>query len=208
MSDLDRLLSEFVDAWNAGQRPSARGYLDLVDDDGQRSELAGQITAFLDVATIPSYPSGALDDARTGEVVEAAAAAFETDASGWSTLLPRWRAAAGLTLDQLATRILESADLRGADREKATGYLASMERGGLDAGRVTQRAIKAIADALGINAGDLVQAGQPAQAVALGPLFRTVNDADDLRETLAALTDALVAPGEPDAIDEFFVGVE
>jgi len=208
MSDLDRLLSEFVDAWNAGQRPSARGYLDLVDDDGQRSELAGQITAFLDVATIPSYPSGALDDARTGEVVEAAAAAFETDASGWSTLLPRWRAAAGLTLDQLATRILESAGLRGADREKATGYLTSMERGGLDAGRMTQRAMKAVAQALGIDPGDFVRAGQPAHAMAADPLFRAVDDAHNLREQLAALTDALVAPGEPDAVDGFFVGVE
>lgn len=207
MTDLDRLLSKFIDEWNAGEHPSVRGYLDLVKDDRDRSELAGQITAFLDVAPIPAYPPRSLDDAGLGRVVDAAVAAFETKASGWPTLLPRWRAAAGLTLEQLTDRVLESAGLLGADRQKATGYLESMERGALDARSTTKRAMNIVACALGVNFRDLVLAGQSAHAASASPLFRAVReDADDVTDKLAALTDALLAPGVPDPVDQFFLG--
>lgn len=210
MTDLDRLLSEFIDQWNAGQSPSAHDYLERVHDRGDRSELASQISAFLDVAPIPAYSPGSLDDARAGRIVAAAGAAFESKASGWPTLLPRWRTAAGLTLEQLADRVLESAGLRGADRQKTAGYLTSMERGKLDASSVTERAMTVVARALGVNAGDLVRAGQPAYTVAAGPLFRAVDDdeADHVGEKLTALAEALLAPQELDPVDALFLGPE
>ena len=207
MTDLDHLLSKFIDEWNAGERPSVRGYLELVGDDRDRTELAGQITTFLDVAPIPPHPPRSLEDARVGRIVDAAVAAFSTEASGWSTLVPRWRAAAGLTLEQLADRVLESAGLRSANREKTAGYLSSMERGALDARTMTRRAMSTVADALGINVDDLVLAGQSANAAAAGPLFRSVgDDANEVGDKLAALTDALLAPETLDPVDEFFFG--
>lgn len=207
MTDVDHLLSKFIDEWNAGERPSVRRYLELVGDDRDRTELAGQITTFLDVAPIPRYPPRSLDDARAGRVVDAAVAAFVTEASGWSTLLPRWRAAAGLTLEQLADRVLESAGLLSANRQKAAGYLASMERGGLDARMTTEGAMNAVARALGVNVGDLVLAGQPVHAVAAGPLFRSVgDDTNEVGDKLATLTDALLAPETLDSVDQFFLG--
>lgn len=207
MTDLDRLLSEFIDEWNAGARPSVRGYLDRVNDDRDRSQLASRITAFLDVAPIPTYAPTALDDARVGGLVRAAASAFEARKSGWPALLPRWRAAAGLTLEQLADRVLESAGLEGADHEKAAGYLRSMERGGLDAGSMAERAMNAIARTLGVNARDFVRAGQPSHAIAAGPVFRAVDSGvtDHVGDRLTGLADALVSPAEPDAVDEFFL---
>ncbi|MGI8556696.1 MAG: hypothetical protein ACR2ND_00040 [Solirubrobacteraceae bacterium] len=210
MTDLDRLLSQFIDEWNAGQLPSVRGYLELVDDERDRSQLAGQITAFLDVAPIPAYPPSTLDDARVGSVANAAASAFEAKSSGWPALLPRWRAAAGLTLEQLADRVLEGAGLRGADRQKAAGYLTSMERGGLDAGVMSGRAMTVVARALGVNAGDLIKAGQPSHAMAVGPVFRAVDEdvTDEVVDKLTGLADALLSPGEPDPIDEFFLGAD
>ena len=208
MTDLDRLLSDFIDTWNAGQNPSVRDYLALTDDDRDRSELASQLAAFLDVAPIPAYPPGSLDHAFTGSVVDAAAAAFETSNSAWPTLLPRWRAAAGLSFQQLAGRVLESAGLPDADHERAATYLASMERGALDAGSVTERAMNVVARALGVNARDLVAAGRPIRPVAAAPLFRAVDvdGADNVGEKLTALTEAMLAPVEPGPVDEFFLG--
>jgi hypothetical protein len=207
MTEVDHLLSKFIDAWNGGERPSVRGYLELVGDDRDRTELAGQITMFLDVAPIPPYPPRSLDDARDGRIVDAAVAAFSTEASGWATLLPRWRAAAGLTLEQLADCVLESAGLVSANRQKVAGYLGSMERGAMDARTTSRHAMSAVANALGVNVGDLVLAGQSAGAAAAGPLFRSVgDDASEVGDKLAALTDALLAPGTLDPVDQFFLG--
>lgn len=207
MTDLDRLLSDFIDTWNAGQSPSVRDCLALANDDRDRSELASRLAAFLDVAPIPAYPPGSLDGARAGSVVDAAVAAFEMRGSGWPTLLPRWRAAARLTLAQLADRVLESAGLRDADHERAATYLASMERGALDAGSVTERAMNVVARALGVNARDLVAAGWPIHRAA-APLFRAVDvdSADNVGEKLTELTEALLAPADPGPVDEFFLG--
>lgn len=207
MTDLDRWLSEFIDEWNAGRRPSVRGYLDRAADDRDRSELASLITAFLDIAPIPHYPASVIDDARAGRVVGAAAAAFETTESAWPTLLPRWRAAAGLTLEQLADRVLELAGLKGGNRQRAAGFLTSMERGALDVSSMTERAMRVIAQALGVNERDLVSAGQPSHAMAAGPLFRAVDDdvTDQVGEKLTGLADAMLSSAEADPVDEFFL---
>ena len=208
MGDVDHLLSEFIDEWNGGERPSVRRYLELVGNDRDRAQLAGQITTFLDIAPIPPYPPKSLDDVRDGRIVDAAVAAFSTERSGWSTLFPRWRAAAGLTLEQLADRVLESAGLIGANRQKAAGYLDSMERGAMDSRTTSRHAMSAVANALGVNFGDLVLAGQPAGATASGPLFRSVAaDVSEIGDRLAALTDALLAPDTLDPVDQLFLGV-
>src|SRR4051794_23243096 len=135
MGDVDQLLSEFIDAWNAGERPSARAFLDRVPEAGTRSLLAEEISHFLDVAPTPPY---AQDQLRDDPTVRVAALAFERSGSAWPALLPRWRAAAGLTLEQLAERVLTTAGLGGGDRVKATRYVAAMERGELAAERVSR----------------------------------------------------------------------
>src|SRR4051812_45489291 len=121
MSDVDQLLSEFIDAWNAGTRPSARSFLDRVPDARMRSLLAEEISVFLDVAPTPPYSPNQIGDEPA---LRAAAAAFERSGSAWPALLPRWRAAAGLTLEQLAERVLAMAGLGSDDRVKATSYVA------------------------------------------------------------------------------------
>jgi len=210
MTDLDRLLSEFIDEWNAGRRPSVSRYLNLAKDGRDRSELGSQITAFLDVAPIPAYEPSQLADARAGSVVSAAASAFETKTSGWPALLPRWRAAAGLTLEQLADRVLESAGLRTANSEKAADYLTSMERGGLDARTVSRRAMNVVACALGVNVTDLMRAGKPSEATAVGAVFRAVDEeaTNEVGDRLAGLADALSASADFDAVDDFFLAAD
>ena len=55
MSTNDQVLSDFIDAWNAGRRPRVREYLARLPDGPERDELADQITTWLEVAPTPAY---------------------------------------------------------------------------------------------------------------------------------------------------------
>ncbi len=55
MSTYDQVLSDFMDAWNAGRRPRVREYLARLPDGPEREELADQITDWLEVAPTPEY---------------------------------------------------------------------------------------------------------------------------------------------------------
>src|SRR3954470_13953937 len=75
-SDRDRILSEFIDAWNAGRRPDVDDYLARVPDE-ERGELADQLVSFMSFAPTPTYSDAALDAIRAEPVVAAAHAAAE-----------------------------------------------------------------------------------------------------------------------------------
>ena len=87
----DRVLSEFIDAWNAGRRPRVRDYLARLPDGPARDELADAITDWLSVAPAPAYSEGARREIRT-EV----ARTFE---------LARLRERAGFSVRELAARV-------------------------------------------------------------------------------------------------------
>jgi hypothetical protein len=55
MSTIDQILSEFIDAWNAGQRPRMREYLGRVPEGPQRDELAQQLSTWLEMAPTPTF---------------------------------------------------------------------------------------------------------------------------------------------------------
>src|SRR5438552_2470829 len=54
MDQVDRLLNEFVEAWNAGDRPEVDEFVDRAPE-AERNELAGLIGAFLEIAPTPPY---------------------------------------------------------------------------------------------------------------------------------------------------------
>ena len=60
----DRVLSEFIDAWNAGRRPRVRDYLARLPDGPAREELADAITDWLSVAPAPAYSDRARREIR------------------------------------------------------------------------------------------------------------------------------------------------
>src|SRR5690349_2596626 len=61
---IDRVLSEFIDDWNAGRRPRARDYLARLPDGPERDELADAIADWLLIAPTPEYPVAARDEIR------------------------------------------------------------------------------------------------------------------------------------------------
>src|SRR3954453_19421293 len=70
----EQVLSEFIDAWNAGQRPDVDDYIARVREADGR-ELADQLVTFLRVAPTPDYSHEALAEIRPAPIVARALAA-------------------------------------------------------------------------------------------------------------------------------------
>jgi transcriptional regulator with XRE-family HTH domain len=213
MSLHEKVLSDFIDAWNAGRRPRVLEFLAQVPD-AERDALADDIETFLATAPAPELPAAARDEVRASPVVQRALAAVGEDRALWPEALPALRARAGLSLGEVASRLVGRLGLGAVDDADArtTAYLAEMEQGARRADHVSRRLLDALADVLGTSAGALADLGggrgafRPAPAG--GTLFRR-DDADTFVEVdfeaLAAAASA-PAPAPMDELDRLFCG--
>jgi hypothetical protein len=205
MTDLDVLLARFIEEWNAGRRPAVEDCLSQADT-VERDELADQISTFLAFAPTPRFDRATIDELLSAPPVEASVRAFAAESGAWPTLLPRLRAQAGLSLRDLAGRVLHAANLSDRGLDKTERRLGEMERGDLDASSVSAEVIGVLGRVLGINSADLTRTGMPAAAA--GALYRR-EAGHDVGEALDLLADGLAAPvpqGEWDKVDELFFG--
>ena len=207
MSTPDRILSEFVDAWNAGRRPRVEDFLARAAP-ARRAALAAALGDWLAVAPTPAYDDAALAGIRAEPVLLAVLAATAAGSGRWPELLPHLRGRAGLALRELAERVAAAVGLPG-EAPRTAAYLGRMERGELDAERVSRRLLDALGTALGVGADVLAEAGAPHPAPAGGALFRGESrHADAIAEELEALARAALRPAPPplDALDRLFLG--
>jgi transcriptional regulator with XRE-family HTH domain len=213
MSTTEQVLSDFVDAWNAGRRPRVREYLARVPEGPIRDDLADQISTWLEVAPAPRYSSATRAQIRAEPIVQSVFGAVGDDAGLWPSVIPQLRARAGLSVGDLAARLVDRLGLGSGSRERTADYLERMERGELEASRVSRRLLDALGDLLGASGRALADAGMlgtgPRLASPGGTLFRAERDAGDWVahdiETLsrAGLTPA---PAEMDELDRLFMG--
>jgi len=211
MSDVDAVLSRFIEEWNAGRRPSVEGYLDQVPEGAARDDLADQISTFLTYAPTPRYDVAAMAKLLDEPAVQAAASAFESEGSAWRTLLPGLRKRAGLSPSELAAEVLDVAGLGDEGRDKATRHLEAMERGELDATSVSDRLLAVLGRVLRMDYADLVRTGMPGAGPApAGAVFRREpGEGEELEARLDLAADALATPApdaEWDEVDELFFG--
>jgi hypothetical protein len=214
MTHPDQVLSDFIDAWNSGRRPSVREHLRRVDED-RRDELAEQIATWLEVAPPPPYGEEARAAIRSEPVVRRVLAAGAHDVGSWPTVLPRLRRRAGLGLADVAGRLVAGLGLGGvAEADRAEAYLERMERGELGPDRVSRRLLDALGELLGVSGRSLADLGGRAGAVlrpaaAGGTLFRAGQDAHELvAQDIEVLSRAAMAPAPApmDELDRLFVG--
>src|SRR3954469_2230199 len=167
MVSIERALSEFIDDWNAGRRPQVDDYLERVDEP-DRDELAGQISAWLTIAPAPGYDDRARAARPAEPAFAATVAAMAAEAGLWPVVLPRARERASLSVRELAAKLAAAVGL-GRDAEpKTESYLEQLERGELDATRLSRRVIDALADLLRLDPQSLAGGG-PVRAA---PMFR------------------------------------
>src|SRR3954471_20979474 len=132
MPPADRILSDFIDAWNAGRRPDLDEHLARADD-ADREQLLADITAFVAFAPTPDYDAAAPPAATRAEPAVAAATAAATTRGGlWPALLPRLRERSALTTAQLAAGLVDALGLPSDRAPKARGYVEQLEAGELE----------------------------------------------------------------------------
>ena len=178
----DRLLSEFIDAWNAGRRPRVRDYLARLPDGPERDALAEAITDWLSVAPAPAYPDATRREIRA-DIAHVLAPA-------------RLRERSGLSVRELAARVARAFAVTDVERTEA--YLVRLEAGELEPSRVSRRLLDALAGLLG--ATPVLRPG--------AALFRAEDADASLRSDIERLSRAALtpAPAPMDELDRLFTG--
>ena len=209
-TDRDRVLSEFIDAWNAGRRPDPDDYLARVDPEDQDALLAS-IDQFLTWAPTPDYDEATLLSIESEPIVAEGLAAFEQRSGLWPALLPRLRSRMSLTTAQVARQLVSALDLPETAEKKTRRYVEQMEGGKLEPAGVSRRVIDALASILHVSGPELEGAGDLGSWHAAAPaaVFRAEESmAETLRDDLAVFAKAAAAPSERDwdEVDELFRG--
>jgi transcriptional regulator with XRE-family HTH domain len=197
--DVDRILTEFMQAWEAGGTPEPDDYLDRVPPERQ-AELSEQLRTYLMVAPEPDYDAGTWDRLAASPAVTRAMEIPLAGPEPWPALLPRLRERAGVGWADVAQRL----GVRSPD--KAQGYLEAMERGEHDPRRVTRRALDALARILGVPADALAWTG-PGGATPAGVVLRSSAPATADLDTLSTLADLAATDADDwDDSDDLFLG--
>jgi transcriptional regulator with XRE-family HTH domain len=213
MSITEQVLSDFIDAWNAGRRPRLRDYLARVPDGAERDHLAEQISTWLDVAPTPEYDAATRVAIRAEPVVEQIFEAVGEDAGLWPQLVPRLRERRGWSVDQLAERIAARFGLARADEARTAEYVAQLERGELGPSRLSRRLVDALGELLGASPGTLADAGGLTTMLrppAMGSALMRADERPDAQvlEDIELLSRAAMrpAPVPMDEVDLLFLG--
>ncbi len=206
---IHQALGEFIDAWNAGRRPDVDDYLARVAP-ADRAAFTRHVEAWLDVAPTPAYDDAAWAAVEADPALRAALAAGELARMPVAGRVAVLRERAGLAVREVATRVVERFALGGADAEPRTAaYLEELERGELDASRLSRRLLDGLAGILGARPDAL--AGGWAGAVAQrGVVYQRTEDhaRDVFLKEIDALSQAAMAPAPTpmDEVDRLFLG--
>lgn len=210
MSDVDRLLQEYVREYQAGGEADPLAYLARVSGT-DRLELEALIDGYLAHAPRVEVDLAAYPGSLAEKVVDSLSPAITGVSGLWPTVLPALRNAARLRRREVVERL--AAALGVASREdKVADYYNQMEQGRLPATGVSERVLEALGGIVGASAerlrtmgGALSAAGPPAGSA---PAFaRTGSPGEEQAASPAA---AVPTPaGEPpewDEVDELFRG--
>jgi transcriptional regulator with XRE-family HTH domain len=208
------VLSEFIDAWNAGQRPDVDEYIARVPAEEQ-GELAEDLLEFMAFAPTPEYSDAALAAIRAEPVVAEALTAAAGRSGLLPTLLARLRARVGMTTADVAGQLVGELGLPEDRTPKTAGYLERLEQGELEPARVSRKVFEALGKVFRVPGNELEGAADVGVFSAIvatrrpAPVFRADEDAAAAAgRHLEVIADALAAPGAGprDEVDDLFLG--
>lgn len=209
-AERERILSEFIDAWNAGERPDVDDYIARAPEE-ERAELADELVTFLSFAPGPAYSEATLEELRSDPIVVEALSAHGERGGLLPALLGRLRERFAMGTDEVAGGLVQELGLPSDKTDKTAAYLERLERGELEPTRVSRRVFAGLAHMFGVSRGELEGAGDfglwgtPSPA----PVFRAEDEAAaSVSQHLDVLADALEAPGGAgrDEVDDLFTG--
>jgi hypothetical protein len=205
MTTLDALLNEFAEAWNTGRRPRVDEYLERAPE-GKQDELAELIGAFLELAPNPRYSAKQLAELRKDPTVKQIGGLLESKSGLWPSLLPRLRARAKLTRDQVVGRLADLLAVKPLEA-KVKEYYHRMETGRLDPQGVSSKVLMSLAEIFGVDVNEIEEAGRFSGLASPGgePLYARSYEVHELsRQEFAGA--AARSPDAWDEVDELFLG--
>jgi hypothetical protein len=210
----EQVLSEFIDAWNAGNRPEVDDYIARVPEDEQ-AELADELLAFLTLVPTPGYSDEALAAIRAEPVVAETLGAGAESGGVLAALVAQLRERSGMSTADVAGELVDELGLRTEQAPKTARYLERLEQARLEPSRISRKVFEALGRLFRVPSAELEDAadyggwsGMPV-AQAAAPVFRADESAAaSAARHLEVLADALAAPGgEPrDEVDDLFLG--
>jgi hypothetical protein len=209
MEPVDRLLNDFIEAWNAGGRPQVDEYVDRAPE-AERDELAVLIGAFLEIAPTPPYSAEQLDELRRDPMVRKIAS-LVADESG-ATTLPGLRERAKLKREQVVEGLARTLGLEGQETKIQRRY-HQLEIGTITPSQLTQKLLDALAKVLRVAPDEIERAGayfhlSPEPAVELYLRSETLAGPEvaDEERLEAAASRAPVPEHDWDEVDRLFLG--
>ena len=207
MTEIARLLAEYVSAHQAGEEADPLVYLDRVDSESDRVLLAGEIDRYLTSAPRRAFDAALFNSSSAAQTVVELERALAGRAGLWPAVLPPLRARAGVKRSALVERLASALGVSERS-EKVASYYHAMEQGLLDSSGVSDKVLSALAAIVGAPAELLRDAGRPllppaAGAAALTPAFTR-------RAAWADSAEASTPPTNQaeswDEVDELFTG--
>jgi hypothetical protein len=207
MSDVDRLLADYVAEHRAGGDADPRNYLARASPT-ERRELAALIDAYLARAPRQQFDEVTFRGSSAERTVDELERAIAGQAGLWPAMLPRLRDRAGLRRSELVERL--AAALGVSDRnEKVAGYYHEMEQGLLPAAGVSDRVLDALGRIVGETTQALRDAGRALTPSGEGPAAPAAAFARRAYAEPAGAPSPGVQPspaGDWDEVDELFRG--
>ncbi len=207
MSDVDRLLAEYVAEHRAGGDADPREFLTRASPP-QRTELAALIDAYLARAPRQQFDETSFRGSTAERTVDELERAIAGQAGLWPALLPRLRDRAGLRRSELVERLAAALGV-GDRKDKVAGYYHEMEQGLLPAQGVSDRVLGALAQLVGETEEALREAGRALTPAGEGPAAAPAAFARRAYADSAGAAPPGVQPtgeDEWDVVDELFRG--
>lgn len=173
MSDVDRLLREYVGRYEAGEPADPEELLARVEGTDRR-ELEALIDAYLARAPRRPFDPERYAGSPASEVVESLHRSLTGSSGLWPSVLPRLREAARVRRGELVEQLAAALGARGRE-QKVGAYYHRMEQGLLPAAGVSDHVLEALGGIVGESVEALRRAGaaiEPgAGGAAEGPAF-------------------------------------
>jgi hypothetical protein len=209
MSDVDRLLHEFIEEDRSGGPADPLAYLRRLEGT-DRAELEALIDGYLARAPRRPFDADAFARSPARGVAEELGRALGGASGTWPALLPRLRHRAQLRRADVVRRLADELGAGEAQVDKVARYYHEMEQGTLPAAGVSDRVLEALGRVVGVTAQRLRDAGRSAGGSAPGAAgavaFARVGSPDPryLEETPSAPSSAAPAAEPRDEVDDLF----
>jgi hypothetical protein len=207
MTDVDRLLREYIEEHRAGGQADPLGYVEQLRGT-DRAELEALIDAYLANAPRRAWDPEAYKGSPAERLVESLAESIAGVSGSWPSLLPALRTKAKIHRDELVARLADALGVAGRE-EKVAYYYNQMEHGQIEPAGVSDRVLDALASIVDttrealLKAGELVSPGADAEVFARTAKSEGDHAIDELAPPAAT---AQAAGAGRDEVDELFLG--